>query len=100
MIIARCLCGFTETAGADEMIDDHLLEVFETDDDRGTDGQVHVEGVTSFFCACGAGGSTKELDAHLLLVFTPANYVGRDGNKHEASRCVAPGAVSFPGPGH
>jgi hypothetical protein len=83
MIIARCSCGFTEAASVDETIADHLLEVFETDDDKGTDGHVHVEGVASFFCVCGAGGSTKELDAHLLLVFTPPNYVGRDGNKHE-----------------
>jgi hypothetical protein len=84
MITTRCTCGFTESTGTDETIDDHLLEAFETDDDTAPDGQVHVEGAKSFFCLCGAGGSTKELDMHFLLVFTPANCIGRDGNKHEA----------------
>jgi hypothetical protein len=86
MITVRCSCGFTEDADVDETIDDHLLEAFETDDDRGPDGQAHVEGPTSFFCLCGAGGGTKELDAHFLCVFTPPDSVGRDGNKHEVSR--------------
>jgi hypothetical protein len=86
MISARCSCGFTEAATIDETIDDHLLEVFEADDDRGPDGQVHAEGAVSFFCRCGAGGSAQELDAHFLLVFIPADSVGRDGGKHEASR--------------
>jgi hypothetical protein len=80
---ARCSCGFVEATGADETISDHLLEVFETDDDKGPDGKPHVEGPTSFFCLCGAGGSTGELDGHFLDVFTPADSIGRDGNKHE-----------------
>jgi hypothetical protein len=85
MTSGRCSCGFTEAGEIDESIDDHLAEVFETDDDRGTDGRVHLEGAVSFFCLCGAGGSPRELDAHLLRAFTPADSIGRDGNKHEAS---------------
>jgi hypothetical protein len=96
MLSARCSCGFTEAAGADETIDDHLLEVFETDDDKGPDGEVHVEGAVSFICLCGAGGSTRELDTHFLLVFTPADSVGRDGNKHAPSRFTSPPASMTP----
>jgi hypothetical protein len=89
MISARCSCGFTEAADIDETIDDHLLEVFETDGDAGPDGQVHLEGGASLFCLCGAGGSARELDAHFLRVFIPADLVGRDGNKHEVRESQA-----------
>ena len=35
------------------------------------------------FCMCGDGGTTDELDAHFLAVFTPADLIGHDGRKHE-----------------
>ena len=83
MTVQQCTCGFTEAAGADETIGDHLLEVFAPDDGRGPDGLVHLEGEQALLCLCGAGGSAADLDAHFLAVFTPADSVGRDGNKHE-----------------
>jgi hypothetical protein len=83
MTTAQCTCGFTENAGADETVEDHLLEVFAPEDGKGSDGMVHLEGEVALFCLCGAGGSAERLDAHLLAVFTPAGGVGRDGIKHE-----------------
>lgn len=83
MTTQRCTCGFTETAGTDETLTDHLLEVFTPDDDKAPDGLVHLEGEVPLFCLCGEGGSAAELDAHLLAVFTPHDSVGRDGHKHE-----------------
>jgi hypothetical protein len=77
----RCSCGFTEAA--DEKIVDHLLEVFAPEDGRAADGLVHLEGEASLVCMCGAGGSASELDAHFLAMFTPADRMGRDGEKHE-----------------
>jgi hypothetical protein len=32
---------------------------------------------------CGAGGTAAELDAHFLAVFTPADFIGHDGKKHQ-----------------
>jgi hypothetical protein len=79
----QCTCGFTEAAGADETLADHLMEVFAPDDGKGPDGRVHLEGEVSLFCLCGIGGSAERLDDHLLAVFTPADAIGRDGHKHE-----------------
>jgi hypothetical protein len=80
MIAARCSCGFTELA--DEEMTDHLLQVFEPDDQKGTDGLVHEER-DRLVCACGLSAITpEELDEHLLKVFTPDNAIGRDGQKH------------------
>jgi hypothetical protein len=45
---------------------------------------VHFEGLTDFFCLCGAGGSAEGLDAHFLDVFTPADSAGPDGVVHKA----------------
>jgi hypothetical protein len=81
---ARCACGFTEAEHVDETISDHLFEVFAPDDGKAADGRVHLEGETSLLCLCGAGGSASELDAHFLAVFTPADLVGTDGDKHES----------------
>ena len=82
MTVQECACGFTETAGTDETIGDHLMEVFAPQDCRGPDGLVHLEGQVPLFCLCGAGGSAGDLDAHFLAVFTPADGIGRDGSKH------------------
>jgi hypothetical protein len=82
MAAARCSCGFTEAAGGDETIGDHLREVFTPEDDRGSDGKVHREGDRDLFCTCGTGGSAQILDAHFLEVFTPADSIGRDGAGH------------------
>jgi hypothetical protein len=57
---ARCSCGFTEAAGADETLTDHLLEVFAAEDGTAADGRVHLEGEVSLFCMCGAGGSVEK----------------------------------------
>lgn len=81
MTPAQCVCGFTQAV--DEEIADHLFEVFAPDDGRAADGLVHLEGEANLFCLCGAGGSASELDAHFLAVFTPADLIGRDGEKHE-----------------
>lgn len=81
MTPAHCACGFTEAG--DEKIGDHLFEVFAPDDGRAADGLVHLEGEANLCCLCGAGGSPSELDAHFLAVFTPADLIGRDGEKHE-----------------
>jgi hypothetical protein len=83
MAAQQCSCGFTETAATDETIGDHLVEVFAPPYGRGPDGRVHLEGEAALFCLCGVGGSVRELDAHLLAVFTPADSVARDGVKHE-----------------
>jgi hypothetical protein len=81
MTAARCTCSFTELD--DEEIVDHLLSVFEPDDHRGTDGQVHLEG-DRLACLCGVTAiTTEDLDAHLLNAFTPVDAIGRDGKKHE-----------------
>jgi hypothetical protein len=79
----QCMCGFTEAAGVDETLADHLMEVFAPDDGKGSDGLVHFEGEANLFCLCGAGGTAEQLDAHFLAMFTPADTVGRDGRKHE-----------------
>jgi hypothetical protein len=83
MTPVRCACGFTEDDAADETIGDHLFEVFAPEDGMAADGLVHLEGESNLFCLCGAGGSATELDAHFLAVFTPADLIGRDGDKHE-----------------
>lgn len=82
----HCSCGFAIDE-ADEF-GDHLREVFDRDDETGTDGLVHVE-VTPvgqrqpLTCACGfPAGSGPELDDHLLLVRIPLDGIGRDGEKH------------------
>ena len=82
MADVQCSCGFSEVAGVDETIGDHLREVFTPVDDTGPDGKVHVEGETGLFCACGIGGSAQRLDSHFLEVFTPADSGGRDGVAH------------------
>jgi hypothetical protein len=84
MTAVKCACGFTESAGADETITDHLVEVFAPDDGKASDGRVHLEGEVALYCLCGAGGSVQALDAHLLAMFTPADSAGRDGTRHEA----------------
>ena len=80
---AQCVCGFIEDEAEDEMIADHLFEVFAPEDGRAADGLVHLEGETALFCMCGVGGSADELDEHFLAVFTPADHIGGDDRKHE-----------------
>lgn len=82
MIAVRCSCGFKELD--DEEITDHLEEVFTSDEFRGHDGEVHVEG-DRLTCFCGFAAITPEgLDTHFLSVFTPADAIGHDGQRHEA----------------
>jgi hypothetical protein len=79
----QCTCGFTEAAGVDETLADHLMEVFAPDDGKGSDRLVHFEGEENLVCLCGAGGTAGQLDAHFLTVFTPADAIGRDGARHQ-----------------
>ena len=82
MTTAQCSCGFRELG--DEEIIDHLLNVFEPEDHRGTDSLVHEER-DRLVCACGfVAITTEELDSHFLKVFRPDDASGRDGQKHEA----------------
>jgi hypothetical protein len=89
MTAQQCTCGFTETAGMDETLADHLLEVFAPDDGKAGDGRVHLEGEVNLFCLCGAGGTAQALDAHLLAVFTPGDGIGIDGARHEPAPAQA-----------
>ena len=83
MTVVQCICGFPEDAEADETISDHLYDLFAPEDGKAADGLVHLEGEADLFCMCGAGGSIEKLDAHFLDVCTPADFIGRDGAKHE-----------------
>lgn len=82
MSTSSCSCGFTELV--DESITDHLQCVFEPDDNRGTDGLVHME-TSPFTCSCGLTAiASAALDEHFLAVFTPPSRIGRDGKEHES----------------
>lgn len=82
MADSRCSCGFRQSG--DEAIGDHFLQVFTPEDDKGTDGLVHLEGEPDLTCFCGLIAATaEELDAHFLAAFTPDDAIGRDGTKHE-----------------
>jgi hypothetical protein len=84
MADARCTCGFTETHGDDETIVDHFLRVFTPEDDKGADGQVHLEGNPGLTCLCGfKATTTKELDCHFLDMFIPADQVDPHGVEHK-----------------
>jgi hypothetical protein len=81
MTAARCTCGFTELA--DELMIDHLLQVFEPDDRIGHDGLVHEEREL-LTCACGLTAATPAaLDAHMLQAFTPDDAKDRHGQRHQ-----------------
>jgi hypothetical protein len=84
MTNVRCTCGFSEAAGVDETIGDHLLEMFAPEDCQGTDGLLHEEVQPDLTCSCGLAAATAEqLDAHFIQIFTPADSIGRDGRNHE-----------------
>jgi hypothetical protein len=83
----HCSCGFAIN-DADEF-GDHLREMFDRDDDIGTDGRVHAEVAGGddrqqrIVCACGfAAGDAAELDDHALLVLIPPDGIGNDEGKH------------------
>jgi len=83
MPAGQCVCGFIEDESDNQTIADHLLEIFAPEDDKGTDGLVHLEGERNLTCLCGFAAATAEdLDAHFLAVFTPADAIGRDGKEH------------------
>ena len=86
MIAQRCTCGFTEAAGDDKTIGDHFLEVFTPEDDKGIDGQVHLEGDPELTCLCGFRASkTRELDVHFLEVFIPADGLDSGDVEHKVA---------------
>ena len=87
----RCSCGFTEVAGVDETMGDHLRAVFTPEDDTGADGQVHLEGNPELTCLCRfKAGTAGELDSHFLEKFRPADRVDSDGIEHTVTaRCGA-----------
>jgi hypothetical protein len=92
MTSVQCVCGFIEDEAGDQAIGDHLFEVFAPDDDKGTDGLVHLEGNPALTCSCGLAAATAgELDAHLLALFTPDDAIGRDGKKHHPVTAAANG---------
>jgi hypothetical protein len=75
-----CSCGFTETA--DEILADHLGEMFIPDDDTDEASHVHAE-THARTCLCGhVAASAADLDAHLLAAFTSPGHLGRDGRAH------------------
>jgi hypothetical protein len=83
----HCSCGFAIN-DADEF-GDHLREMFDLDEGKGTDGLVHDEIVTGpdrqrlIVCACGfEAASPAEFDDHVLRVLLPPDGIGRDGQKH------------------
>ncbi len=87
MLATRCACGFEHLD--DELLIDHLLAAFESEDCTGTDGLVHVE-MVRLTCMCGfQGASSDELDRHFLTAFTRTDQLGRDGRKHEPLAPVA-----------
>jgi hypothetical protein len=80
----KCACGFSETAGGDDTITDHLLEVFAPQNCRGNDGLVHEEAFSALSCLCGFTATTcQELDDHFLEQFTPADSVALGGVLHQ-----------------
>jgi hypothetical protein len=83
MADARCTCGFIEADDGNETIDDHLLAVFTPEDDKGPDGQVHLEGNPRLTCLCGfSASSAGELDSHFLEIFAPADRLDSGGVEH------------------
>lgn len=92
---SRCSCGFSETP--DELLTDHLLEIYTPPGSIGNDALVHEEMAEDGTCSCGfIPAAPAELDRHFLAAFTPADSVGHDGRKH------TPGGL-IPGdrcPGH
>jgi hypothetical protein len=85
MTAQRCICGFTEADADDETIADHLLLVFAPEDDKGADGQVHLEGDPGLTCLCGfSASSAGELDSHFLEMFIPADRLDVSGIEHTA----------------
>jgi hypothetical protein len=82
----RCTCDFTEIDGDDETIGDHFLQVFTPEDDKGADGQVHLEGNPALMCLCGFRASTlEELDSHFLEMFVSADRVDANGVEHKVT---------------
>jgi hypothetical protein len=89
----HCYCGYA-AASADDLTD-HLAEMFTPDGDAAADGQRHAEAADDTpwpalpptrRCLCGfEAGDIAQLDVHLLTAFTPADAVGRDGNRHTAT---------------
>lgn len=84
----QCSCGFA--AEDADTLQDHLLDVFALEVDRGTDGRIHAEVITpaearqpQHVCTCGfACEIIADFDDHMLLVFTTPDHVGDDGRKH------------------
>jgi len=86
MTAQRCTCGFTEATGDDETIGDHFLQVFTPEDEKGADGQAHLEGDPVLTCLCGFKASTTaELDSHFLEVFIPAERLDSGGVEHKVT---------------
>jgi hypothetical protein len=92
----RCLCGYA-AADTDDLAD-HLAEMFTPDDDVAADGQPHARVASGTSrpaapaarrCLCGfEAAGIAQLDAHLRTAFTPDDGVGRDGNRHAATRAA------------
>jgi hypothetical protein len=75
--------------------------MFTPGDDTAPDGQVHAEAANGaasagLACLCGfTAGGIAGLDAHLARAFTPADRIGRDGDRHD--RASTDRACEMPG---
>ena len=87
----QCTCGY-EAEGLDDLTV-HFGEMFIPADDVGLDGQVHAEAArdktstgptppATLTCRCGVTTSFESFDQLLTDVFTPADRVGLDGQRH------------------
>jgi len=81
----HCSCGFA--IDDPESFADHLVWVFDRNDDIGTDGHPHAEithpNSSTHQCHCGyATTDPVDLNDHLLLVVIPPDNMGLDGARH------------------
>ena len=88
----RCTCGYEAESPEDLTV--HFGEMFIPADDVAPDGQVHTEAArdkrgtgtpapATLACRCGLTTTFDGFDQHLTDVFTRADHIGLDGNKHE-----------------
>lgn len=87
-----CTCGYKADSPEDLIV--HFGEMFIPADDTAPDGQVHCETArdkdttsgtsapATLTCRCGFTGGVDDFDQHLTDVFTPADRIGLDGQRH------------------
>jgi hypothetical protein len=85
-----CTCGYQ--AESPRELTFHFEEMFIPGSDIAPDGQVHAENAremsdslsapATLTCRCGFTSDIDGLEQHLADVFTPADHIGLDGQKH------------------